>query len=86
MDEKITEDELIKAKKKLKVSFASTSETVSDIADNIGFYMTVLDGLSPVNSYFEILENISQDEVLEIARKYLNLNTATISVMTPELK
>ena len=48
--------------------------------------MTVLDGLSPVNSYFEILENISQDEVLEIARKYLNLNTATISVMTPELK
>ncbi len=86
LDEKITEDELIKAKKKLKVSFASTSETVSDIADNIGFYMTVLDGLSPVNSYFEILENISQDEVLEIARKYLNLNTATISVMTPELK
>ncbi len=84
LDEKITQEELEKAKKKLKVTYASTSETVSDIADNIGFYMTVLGNLELANEYNEIVERISADEVLEIAREYLDLNKATIAVMLPE--
>ena len=80
----ITELELKKAKKKLKVSYASTSETVSDIADNIGFYMTVLENLKQANEYIDIVEGITAQEVVEIARKYLDLNKATIAVMLPE--
>ena len=37
----ISDRELNKAKKKLKASFAESSETVSEIAENIGFYITV---------------------------------------------
>ena len=44
----ITEKELNKAKKKLKASFAESSETASDIAENIGFYMTVCNKLEYV--------------------------------------
>ena len=80
----ITDSELKKAKKKLKVAYASTSETVSDIADNIGFYMTVLENLEQANEYIDIVENISAQEVIEIARGYLDLSKATISVMLPE--
>ena len=84
LDEGITEEELAKAKKKLKVAYASTSETVSEIADNIGFYMTVLGNLEQANEYLEIVQGITVNEVLEIARNYLTLNKATIAVMLPE--
>ena len=50
----ITEQELKKAKKKLKAGFAENSETVSDIAENIGFYMTVYDKLEYVEKYIQI--------------------------------
>lgn len=80
----ISSEELEKAKKKLKVAYASTSETVSDIADNIGFYMTVLNDLAKANEYIDIVETITAQEVLEIARDYLDLNKATIAVMLPE--
>ncbi len=84
LDEKITDTELKKAKKKLKVAYASTSETVSDIADNIGFYMTVLENIAQANEYIEIVENITAEEVQDIAKKYLDLNKVTISTLIPE--
>lgn len=84
LDEKVTPEELQKAKKKLKVAYASTSETVSDIADNIGFYMTVLGELEKANEYNKIVEAISAEEVQEIAQRYLDLSKVTIAVMLPE--
>lgn len=84
LDYGITEEELAKAKKKLKVSYASTSETVSEIADNIGFYMTVLGNLEQANEYIEIVEKITCEDVIEITRNYLTLNKATIATMLPE--
>ena len=80
----ITEQELRKAKKKLKCSFAANSETVSEIAETIGFYMTVCEKLECVNEYVQLLENITTEEVKEIANEYLNLNKAVISVLMPE--
>ena len=84
LNEEISEEELKKAKKKMKGAYASVSETVSDIADNIGFYMTVLGDLNYVNQYFEIVENMTASDVKEIANKYLTLDKTTISVMMPE--
>ncbi len=84
LKEEISSEELTKAKKKLKVAYASTSETVSDIADNIGFYMTVLGDLKPASEYLDITEKITAQEVLNIARNYLDLNKLTVSVMLPE--
>ena len=80
----ITEQELRKAKKKLKCSFAANSETVSEIAETIGFYMTVCEKLECVNEYVQLLENITTEEVKEIANEYLDLNKAVISVLMPE--
>lgn len=84
-NEKVTEKEFKKAVKKLKARFADSSETVSDIAETIGSYMTVCDGLTFVGEYLSILENITIDDVQEAAKKYLALNKATISVLMPKV-
>lgn len=80
----ITEDEIRKAKKKIKSRFASNAETVSEIGENIGYYMTVCDDLSLVTDYLPILEGISVSDLQAVAQKYLNINNAVISVLMPE--
>lgn len=83
-NEGITERELKKAKKKLKAGFAENSETVSDIAETIGFYMTVCDNLECVEEYLKVIEMITIQDIKETAEKYLNAENAVISVLMPE--
>lgn len=83
-EEGITEQELKKAKKKLKASFAENSETISDIAENIGFYMTVCDGLERVQEYTQTIENITLEEVNSSIKDCLDISHAVISVLLPE--
>ena len=80
----ISEKELKKAKKKLKAGFAENSETVSDIAETIGFYMTVCNKLECVEEYINVIEEITAEDIKETAKKYLEINHAVISVLMPE--
>ena len=73
-----------KAKKKLKSRFACEVETVSDIGESIGYYMTVCNDLSLITEYLNILENITVEDLEKAANKYLNINNAVISVLMPE--
>ena len=80
---RITEEELEKAKKKTKSRFAYAAETVSEIGETIGYYMTVCEDLSLVESYLKVVESITVDDLEETIRKYLNLNNAVISILEP---
>ena len=80
----VSEDELLKAKKKIKSRFASNAETVSEIGENIGYYMTVCNDLSLVTDYLDIVDKISVSDIKEAAIQFLNINNATISVLLPE--
>lgn len=80
----IREEEFIKAKKKLKSRFAESAETVSDIAENIGYYMTVCEDLELVETYAEILDLITIDDLNKAAQKYLPLNHSVTTVLLPE--
>ncbi len=82
--EGISEDELKKAKKKLKAGFAENSETVSDIGENIGFYMTVCDKLEYVEDYIKITDEITSDDIKKTAKEYIDINHAVIAVLMPE--
>ncbi len=84
LTERITEDELLKAKKKTKSKFAYTAETVSEIGENIGYYMTVCDDLKIIEHYLNDLENITVEDLENTIKKYLNINNAVISVLVPE--
>ena len=84
INEGITEKELKKAKKKLKAGFAENSETVSDIGETIGFYMTVCNKLECVEEYIEVIDKITLEDIKAAAKQYLDINHAVISVLMPE--
>lgn len=80
----ITERELNKAKKKLKSRFACEVETVSDIGETIGYYMTVCDDLALAEDYLPLCDEISCKDLEDAAKKYLDLDHAVISLLVPE--
>ncbi|MFA6990139.1 MAG: pitrilysin family protein [Candidatus Gastranaerophilaceae bacterium] len=84
IDEPISQEELNKSKKKLKVKFADSAETVSEIGETIGYYMTVCDELDMCGHYLKILDDITAEDVQKVAKEYLNLNKSAISVLIPE--
>jgi zinc protease len=86
LKEGISEREINKAKKKLKAHFACEVETVSEISETIGYYMTVCDDLSLAEEYIPICESITEQDLLEAANKFLNINNAVISVLSPKNK
>ncbi len=79
----ITEDELEKAKKNIKVDFAEQTETVSSIADMIGEFMTVFGDLSLANVYLKYLEEIDTNYLAQIANTYLKKEMASVSISLP---
>lgn len=85
LDNKITQEELSKAKKRIKSRFAFSAETVSEIGETIGYYMTVCSDLKLIEDYLADLDSISVDDLEEIIRKYLSLDNAVISVLVPEI-
>ena len=80
----ITPKELNKAKKKLKSRFACDVETVSDIGETIGYYMTVCDDLAIAEEYLPICESMKEEDLEAAAKKFLDLNHAAISVLMPK--
>lgn len=80
----ITERELNKAKKKLKSRFACEVETVSDIGETIGYYMTVCDDLALAEDYLPLCDEISCKDLEDAAKKYLDLDHTVISLLVPE--
>ena len=59
-------------------------ETVSEIGETIGYYMTVCDDLALAEKYIPICESITISDLQEAAKEYLNLNHAVISVLCPQ--
>lgn len=80
----VTEDELSKAKRRIKSRFAFAAETVSEIGETIGYYMTVCDDLKLIEDYLADLDSITVTDLENSIRKYLSLNNAVISVLVPE--
>lgn len=80
----ITQDELNKAKKRAKVNFAQDSEMVADIADTIGYYMTVCEDIKMADKYLNVLEKIDCKYLEKIAKKILNPKYVSVSLLLPK--
>ena len=81
---KITKEELEKAKKKIKSRFAYSAETVSEIGETIGYYMTVCEDLKLIENYLKDLEEITVEDLENTIKQYLNINNAVLSILEPE--
>ena len=84
MTNPITEEELSKAKRRTKSRFAYSSETVSEIGETIGYYMTVCDDLKLIEDYLVDLENITVKDLEDTIKRYLDIDNCVISVLTPQ--
>lgn len=84
INNKISEEELGKAKKKIKSRFAYAAETVSEIGETIGYYMTVCEDLKLIEDYLKDLDAITISDLENTVKKYLNINNAVISILEPE--
>lgn len=83
LEDKISEEELAKAKKKIKSRFAFAAETVSEIGETIGYYMTVCEDLKLIEEYLNDLASITIEDLEQTIKKYLNLDNAVISLLEP---
>lgn len=84
LNNKITEEELSKAKKRIKSRFAYSAETVSEIGETIGYYMTVCDDLKLIEDYLADLDSITVRDLEDTIKKYLSPDNSVISVLMPE--
>jgi len=84
-DNPITEEELEKAKKKILSGFAYSAETVSEIGENIGYYMTVCENLKLIEEYLNDVKGITVKDLEDTIKTYLDIKNAVISVLEPEV-
>ena len=80
----ITEKELEKAKKRIKTRFAYSAETVSEIGETIGYYMTVCEDLKLAEQYLADLDSVTIEDLNKTIKKYLDIKNCVISVLEPE--
>lgn len=79
----LTKDELDTAKNILKMTYSKVSENSALLNTLIGNAL-LDDDLAYVEDYLPILENITSEDVSQFAKKYLDLNKASLSVVHPE--
>ena len=84
IEKTITLEEIQKAKKKIKSRFAYSAETVSEIGETIGYYMTVCEDLKLIEDYLKDLQAISVEDLNAAVKKYLNINNSVLSILVPE--
>lgn len=81
---KISLEELNKAKKRAKVNFVQDSEMVGDIADSIGYWISVVEDIKQADIYLKTLDEIDCKYLENIAKKYLMPEMTSVSILLPE--
>ena len=70
--EMVTTQELNDAKDKLLGKFLLSLETNMDEADLLSWYSTLGRDLNALEEYKEMIKNVSQNDIIEIANKYFS--------------
>lgn len=79
----LTQEELDTAKKILKMTYSKVSEN-SQLLNNLIGNALLDDDLAYVENYLPILDSITAADISAFAKKYLDLNKASLSVVHPE--
>ena len=79
----LTQDELNTAKKILTMAFSKISESSQMLNMMLGNAM-LDDDLAYVENYLEILNSITSEDVSNFAKKYLDLNKVSLTVVHPQ--
>lgn len=80
----VTDEELNRAKKLLERQFLYNSESVEDIANTIGYCMTVNNNINCYTDYTNQISKITKQDIKNAAIKYLDSSKVAESVLMPQ--
>lgn len=83
-DEKVTPEELQRAKTQIERQFLYNSESVEEIANSIGNTMITNGKIEAYTDYVDNIKKITADEVQKTANKYLLDHRMAISALIPD--
>ncbi len=78
--EKVTQEEIEKVKINTKADFIYSLESSTSVANLFGSYL-VRGDLTPLLTYEENIEKITQEKVQEVAQKYFNFDKSTTLIL-----
>jgi zinc protease len=80
----ITQEELKRAKTQLQRDFLYGSESAENIANTVGYILTIGCNIDYYNNYVENLNKITAEDVKQAVNKYLDTSKMAFSLLLPE--
>jgi zinc protease len=80
---KITQDELDKIKVNTKADFIFSLESSSSVANLYGSYL-IRGDINPLFEYEQNIENLKLQDIVDVAKKYLNKENSTTVILKPK--
>ena len=82
-DYEIPEDEIQKAKNIITRNTFYSRESISNIAEEIGYTVTLTNSTDYYKNYIDNINKVTAEDLKKVAKTYLDKNTAVISVILP---
>lgn len=82
--EPVSENELLKAKNQLEAEFFRGSQSISQKADRLGYYETILGDYRRAFEEAEKFAAVTAEDVMRVAKKYLNERNRTVVTVIQE--
>jgi len=83
-NEKITGEELQRAKTQAIRGFIYSNESVENIANTLGYTETLYGSIEPYSRHVENIEKITANDIKSAAKKYLNPDRLVLTALLPE--
>ncbi len=80
----IPEEEIKKAKNIIARDTYYSRESISNIAEEIGYTVTISDDINYYKNYIENINKVSAEDIKRAAKTYLDVNTAVVSAVIPQ--
>ena len=81
--EPVTDEELQKAKNQLEASFIYSHDSVTDQADQLGYYETIY-SWRYLDTYLENVQKVTKDDIQRVAQKYFTEKNRTVATFIPD--
>jgi zinc protease len=81
---KVTQEQLQLAKNLIERNTYYERESISNIANEIGYTYVTTDDIKYYENYIENIKKVTADEVKQVANKYLGVEKSAVSIILPE--
>ena len=79
----IDEDLILKAKNQIKTDTYYARESISNIAEDLGYDFTFSSNPNYYENYLKNIEKVSSNDIIRVAKKYLTLDKYALSIVRP---